>query len=144
MHYKESKSTSYCLRRLKFCATKAELLNLLYIAYIRSILEYACLCFVSLNHLLSHQLSKIDKPAHRLIFHYSMKTCHCSSDEITIRRHELSMRLFLKAANEDGHCLRGLMLQVLTNSGKFLVPLCCTQRNKNAFIPVVTSQLNNA
>ena len=128
----------YVLRKLRPFVSSDEL-HQVYTSYVRSVCEYACPVFVSLNRILNNRLARVDKRAHMIIFRDDPRTCQCSLREIENRRLLISKQLFIKAESDNTHTLHKLTPERLLHTGVPCVPLCRTVKMKDSFFPFMAS-----
>lgn len=138
--YKKSNQRFHVLKKIKPLVTPEDL-HKIYIAYIRSILDYCAPVFVKLPNKLAKRLQAIDKRAHRIIFHDNDRTCECIS--IGQRREFLSLKLLGKIESSEQHILHHMLPHRLHHTKKFNITCCRTNKRYQSFISYVTRLVND-
>ena len=118
--------------------TSSEELHQVYSTVVRSIFDYASALFVGLGTGLSKKLQRIDRRAHRIIFHENKRSCTCGDDCLSKRRETLSMVLFSKIILTDDHILRDCLPRTLQHSDRLSNFFCRTERRQRSFFPHLT------
>ena len=126
----------HILRILKPYVTQIEL-HQVYIALMRSLVDYCCSVFVKLPTHLTLKLQRLEKRAHRIISGGD-SSCACDMDGFTQRRTRLSEKLFTKIAADNEHLLSPHMPKVSSHSGRFLNFVCRTNKRLFSFFPYLT------
>ena len=131
----------YALRVLKPLVSK-DVLSHVYIALIRSLLEYCSPLFVSLNAGLSATLNRIQHCTHFIICRkYCDWNCLPSLDE---RRFLASKKLIISATTNDSNLLNNLIPRVSyskRNGLRFLIDFASTTRRLNSCISYTCTKL---
>ena len=130
----------HVLRTLRNFVSKEEL-HEVYIALIRSLLEYCSPAFIKLNTKLSKRLQRIENRAHRIIYGEN-KTCECGRNNLEERRFSLGKRLLQTMLQYPQHILKSALPNVLPRSKKLSNYVCRTEKRKNSFLPYVTILFN--
>ena len=123
----------YALRKLWLHLNTDEL-HMIYTAYIRTIVEYACPIFAGINKSLTKRLKSIDIRAHKIIYRDGIRECRCASDELIIRRNQQSIDLYRKIESSDSHILSDIIPNRLLHTGYPIIPLCRTIKTKQSFV----------
>ena len=132
----------HVLKQIRPFVDKSDL-HKIYIAYIRSVLEYCNPVFVKLSRRLSDRLQKVENHAHRIIFYQSEeRTRTCEKDNLRMRRERMSLRLFDLAEKNPRHPLFPLLPNKHKFSRLFSIQYCRTQKFQDSFINYCT-QLSN-
>jgi len=139
--FKKASQRIHIIRKLKYCLSKQELI-VIYKAFIQSILLYACELFIKLPQSLEAHCNRITKRCHRIICHPTC-TCNLIQSPSSLRQRH-AVRLFNKALCDPNHPVFHLIPHRLKYSGKFCQPNAATERRRMAFIPTVTSIINNS
>lgn len=135
-------SRFYALRRLRPFLNPQEM-HELYTGYIRSVMEYACPVFVGLNKKLASRLVSADKRAHRIIFREDGRSCNCHVEEITRRRHSISLKLYDLVENDGNHVINEIIPNRLPHRNRPVIPVCRTQKSHSSFVAFTARLLNN-
>ena len=138
--YKNACRRLYILRVLKpHLQTKD--LHEVYIAYIRSILEYCAPVFIGLNAKLSKQLQRVDNRAHRLIYG-DERHCSCGPHSLKERREEMGKQLLQKIISSPDHILKDKGPNILPHNRRFSAYYCRTDKRSKSFFPLTTHLIN--
>ena len=103
----------------------------MYNAIVRSVLDYACPAFVSLNAGLSNDSEKVQRRAMKIIYFNSAIPTDIST--VAERRKKLAVNFF-NNMHHSAHILNNLCPNVLHNTRKFQMPMCKTERRLRSFI----------
>lgn len=131
----------HALRKLKSFLTNKQL-HSVYLAHIRSLLDYCAPVLCGIRKGLNKKFQQIDNRAHRIIYgHASSRTCNCI--ELSQRRLTLSIKLFNKILHED-HILHTKLTRSLRTKPNLLQNIPCrTQKRHNSFFPSITRFYNS-
>ena len=139
---KMARKKLYLLRKLRPLVSRNDL-HLVYTSCVRSVIEYASPVFVGLNKTLSKKLEKIDRRAHRVMFHDEEFNCECGMDNIRLRRCQAAKKLFKVATNKEDHMLHRLIPQCHRYTGRRIMPYSRTETRRSSFVPFTTCLLND-
>lgn len=135
----------HLLRKLKNLVSRRELHDV-YVAIIRSLVEYACPIFIGIKDKYSKELQKINKRAHKIINganNENQKVCTCMKTVLTERRHEISKKLFLNIESNPDHILHNRIPKHLTYTQHYQTTYCRTNRRQRSFFVHVAALLND-
>ena len=138
--FRKANQRFHVLKQIKPLVTPQDL-HQVYIAFIRSILDYCSPVFVKLPNCQAKRLESIDKRAHRIIFHDRERTCSCGS--IRNRRELMSLRLLQNIESTDDHIIKHLLPHRLHYSNKFSSIYSRTCKRHQSFIPYITRLHND-
>ena len=138
---KKASQRLHILRRLKHLVTRHENHNV-YVAVVRSLLEYACPVFVGLNKSLAKKLQKLDNRAHRIIFGNDRQDWLCCCTTLLDRRIQLSTNLLHHIQKHPNHTLSNRVPHTLQFSGRYCIPFCRTEKRKASFFPFIVTHAN--
>lgn len=129
----------YALRTLKPCLSHSNL-KLTYFMLVRSVMEYCCPVFISLDSSDRTRLDVIQRRFHKIL---CGKTCDedCLQN-LNERRQTLSMK-FLKQIMIPNHILH-FQLPTKSPTGRFLLPKRATVRRSKSFMLTACEMYNNS
>lgn len=133
----------HILRRLTQLVTQRENHDI-YIAVVRSLLEYACPVYVGLNKTLSKKLQQLDNRAHRIIFGSDKANWHCSCTTLQERRTRLSTDTLNHIQKFPPHILHNRLPDILKYTKQFSIPFCRTEKRKMSFFPFTAILVNES
>ena len=143
----------YALRLLKRSGAPAEDLIIVYCAFIRPVLEYACpVWHFSLTQTLSDQIEHIQKRALRIAYpqlSYAISLARISLPTLHQRRVNQCHSIYKNILHQTDNKLKGLLPDVtshkycLRNPRKYPLFKCRTERFKNSFLPKCISKWDN-
>lgn len=131
----------YPLRKLKPLLNHSELIKI-YMAYIRSLLEYAAPLMVGMNTTNATRLQRIQNRALRIISYPDQPNTEVEALEV--RRNLQAKNLYEKAYLMESHPLHHLIPPVLPRSQSFRQPPSRTNRRLHSFIPFTTNLMNTS
>ena len=151
---KKASKRLYILRILRRSGVPSADLLPVFLALVRSVLEYACTVWhTSLPDYLSNKIEHVQKRALRVLYpglHYIDALQIAQIPRLDTRRHDLCTKTFEKIAkpnNRLNHLLPPTRVaahgRTLRNKDCLSLPKCRTNRYKNSFIPAMCFELRN-
>ena len=128
---------AFAFRVLKSNLSTNELYTV-YQSLIVSIFDYCAPLFIGLNQKNCNIIKQIQRKFHNIVCFYN---CHCNRfPDISIRRVNSSVKLFIKAYEDPDHLLNCI---IPVKRSFFCQPYCKTDTRKRSFIPFVTEIVNS-